>query len=158
VSASTDLVTDDLNEREDVFRRDRVTSTTLAVSRRGPLPAPATGNFFSGVSAVSANGRYVAFDSAAAHLVTGDANRVGDVFARDPQNGTRKAVSADLSGTHTGDNMSNGTALSADGRFVLFSSLATNLVITDSNGALQDVFVRDLQSGVTTLVSRNLAG
>src|SRR5207247_262593 len=115
------------------------------------------GNDVSMGSALSADGRFLAFDSAAADLVAGDTNRVSDVFVHDRQTGTTERVSVASDGAQ--GNGSSGLlsfafppALSADGRFVAFVSFATNLVAGDTNGAT-DVFVHDRQTGTTERVS-----
>src|SRR5437016_9238958 len=111
------------------------------------------GNAASLGSALSADGRFVAFDSAATDLVAGDTNGVSDVFVHDRQTGTTERVSVASDGTQ--GNGKSGLlsfafppALSADGRFVAFVSFATNLVAGDTNGAT-DVFVHDRQTGTT---------
>src|SRR5437870_11198264 len=108
-------------------------------------------------SALAADGRFVAFDSDAGDLVAGDTNGVSDVFVHDRQTGTTERVSGASGGAQ--GNGSSGLigfafppTLSADGRFVAFVSLATNLVAGDRNGAT-DVFVRDRQTGTTERVS-----
>src|SRR5438445_9017048 len=102
-------------------------------------------------SALSADGRFVAFDSAATDLVAGDTNGVSDVFVHDRQTGTTERVSV-ASGGAQGNGNSGGffafPALSAAGRFVAFQSAATNLVAGDTNGTT-DVFVHDRQTGAT---------
>src|SRR5438094_565922 len=115
------------------------------------------GNDVSLGSALSADGRFVAFDSAATDLVAGDTNGVSDVFVHDRQTGTTERVSVASDGAQ--GNGSSGLvtfafppALSADGRFVAFVSFATNLVASDTNGAT-DVFVHDRQTGTTERVS-----
>ena len=110
-------------------------------------------------SAISADGRFVAFSSEASDLVANDTNgTTGDVFVRDLQLGTTTLVSINRFGTGSGNGSSGWlSAISADGRFVAFSSLASDLVANDTNGT-DDVFVRDLQLGTTTLVSINRFG
>src|SRR5437016_61982 len=109
------------------------------------------GNDTSLGSALSADGRFVAFDSAATNLVAGDTNGTTDVFVHDRQTGMTERVSVASDGTQ-GNNASSYPALSADGRFVAFDSDATNLVAGDTNGAT-DVFVHDRQTGATERVS-----
>ena len=92
--------------------------------------------------AISADGRFVAFDSEATNLVPGDTNDASDVFVRDRQTGTTRRVSVSSGGAQ-GNGASFDPAISADGRFVAFNSDATNLVPGDTNGAA-DVFVRTL--------------
>src|SRR6266446_5338687 len=115
------------------------------------------GNDASLGSALSADGRFVAFDSAATDLVAADTNGVSDVLVHDRQTGTTERVSVASDGTQ--GNGKSGLlsfafppALSADGRFVAFVSFATNLVAGDTNGAT-DVFVHDRQTGITERVS-----
>ena len=99
------------------------------------------GNGGSGGPAISADGRFVAFNSDATNLVPGDTNGRTDVFVHDRQTGTTERVSADSAGVGGG----SGAALSADGRFVAFASYATNLVAGDTNRVV-DVFVHDRRS------------
>src|SRR5229473_1141645 len=99
------------------------------------------GNDASLGSALSADGRFVAFDSAASDLVAADTNGVSDVFVHDRQTGATERVSVDSAGTQA-NGSSFGGALSADGRFVAFTSAAPDLVAGDTNGAA-DVFVHD---------------
>ncbi|MCU1427473.1 MAG: domain protein beta Propeller, partial [Actinomycetia bacterium] len=102
-------------------------------------------------TALSGNGRYVAFRSDATNLVAGDTNGVGDVFVRDLRRNTTTLVSV---GRHRApaDGASSEPAISRNGQFVAFTSEATNLVRNDTNG-VADVFVRDLQTGRTERVS-----
>ena len=139
VSFATNLVPGDTNDATDVFVRDRQTGTTRRVSLG---PGGVQGNGGSAGPAISANGRFVAFFSAATNLVPGDTNGTADVFVRDRQTGTTRRVSLGPGGVQ-GDGDSVGAAISADGRFVAFESDATNLVPGDTNGA-PDVFVRSL--------------
>ncbi len=101
-------------------------------------------------SSISADGRFVAFESTATNLVTGDTNNASDVFVHDLQSGTTERVSLDSS-----ENQANGQSyepsISDDGRYVAFHSSASNLPDDFRNG--EDVFVRDRQSGTTELVS-----
>ncbi|MFI7601327.1 TolB family protein [Actinoplanes sp. NPDC049681] len=104
-----------------------------------------------GCCSLSADGRYVAFESFASNLVGGDRNGVLDVFVRDTATGTTTLVSVDSSGVQA-DAPSFDPSISADGRYVAFASSASNLAPEDKNDA-NDVFVRDLQAGTTTRVS-----
>jgi Tol biopolymer transport system component len=106
--------------------------------------------------AVSAGGRYVLFNSTADNLVRGDTNGVEDVFIRDLRRGTTRRVSIATKG-HQGNGASAATSMSADGRFVVFSSLASNLVARDHNHRL-DVFVRDRLRRRTVRVSVTSGG
>jgi Tol biopolymer transport system component len=156
-----------------VFVYDRQTRTNELVSV--PLP----GKRLDGQStspAISADGRYVAFSSYATVLVSGDTNRKADVFVRDRVARTTERVSmSSLGAQANGDSFSfpfpDSVAISADGRFVGFSSSASNLVPGDTNtcavqyyysfsspGQCPDIFVRDRQEGTTTRVNVNNAG
>ncbi|HZD04489.1 MAG TPA: hypothetical protein VE173_06215, partial [Longimicrobiales bacterium] len=106
--------------------------------------------------AVSADGRYVVFESDATNLVPGDTNTVRDIFVKDTQTGTTTRVST-TSASAPADGSSFDPAISADGRYVAFESDATNLVPGDTN-AFSDVFVKDTQTGATTRVSTTSAG
>jgi Tol biopolymer transport system component len=100
---------------------------------------------------ISADGRYVVFTSDATNLVPGDTNGVGGVFVRDRSTGTTSMVSL----RSDGDQSNAGgydPSISADGRYVVFTSLATNLVPGDTNGKA-DVFVHDRSTGTTSRVS-----
>ncbi|MFI1989045.1 hypothetical protein [Actinoplanes sp. NPDC020271] len=101
---------------------------------------------------ISADGRYVAFASNASNLVPGDVNNVTDVFVRDTVGGTTTLVSGAPNGQPGLGAADTQVAISGNGRYVAFSSLAPNLVTGDTNNRL-DVFVRDRQTGVTTRVS-----
>jgi Tol biopolymer transport system component len=154
-SAAANLVTGDTNAASDVFVRDRPLGTTERASvGLGGLQA----NAASRLPAISADGRYVAFASTATNLVTGDTNAFEDTFVRDRQSGTTERVSVDSSRAQ-GNNASSPTRpdISADGRYVAFASLASNLVTGDTN-AFADVFVRDRQSGTTERVSVDSVG
>lgn len=101
--------------------------------------------------AISADGRYVVFESDASDLVADDSNGTTDIFRRDLVLGTTTRVSV-APGGGDGLGTSENPSMSADGRFVAFASDAGNLVAGDGNG-LFDVFVRDLDAGVTVRVS-----
>lgn len=101
---------------------------------------------------ISADGRYVVFQSDAPTLVPGDHNNSGDVFVRDRQTGRTERISVSSTGVEGNLDSYGGFALSADGRYVAFASAATNLVPGDSNNA-SDIFVHDRQTGRTERVS-----
>ncbi|HEX6011675.1 MAG TPA: hypothetical protein VFY87_07705, partial [Geminicoccaceae bacterium] len=167
-SAAANVVAGDTNVAIDVFVHDRLQGETTRESV-GPGGAEANGRSFtafvnagtpvrgtplSGV--ISSDGRFLVFQSAATNLVPNDANGVFDAFIRDRQEGTTDLVSVADDGTR-GNGSSTGPFVSDDGRIVSFTSNATNLVPGDTNGVL-DVFVRDLQEGTTTRVSRAVDG
>ena len=116
----------------------------------------AQGNGWSNVPSISADGRCVAFESLATDLVPGDTNSMGDIFVHDRQSGVTERVSVDSLGSQ-GNDRSNHPSISADGRYVAFSSDASNLVPGDTNGAM-DIFVHDRQTGVTERVNVNSSG
>src|SRR5439155_409199 len=137
-SDASNLVTGDTGGRGDIFVRDLQTGVTTRASLDS---GGAQGNASSDLPALSADGRYVAFASDASNLVSGDTNNVGDIFVRDLQTGVTTRVSLDSSGTQA-NGSSSGPAISADGRYVAFTSLANNLVSGDTNNTW-DIFVRD---------------
>jgi hypothetical protein len=100
---------------------------------------------------ISSDGRFVAFHGGVSDLVANDTNFDSDVFVRDLQNDTTERVSLSTGGAQ-GNSGSYDAAISSDGRFTAFVSLATNLVSGDTNGTW-DVFVHDRQSGVTERLS-----
>jgi hypothetical protein len=157
-SLASNLAAGDTNGIYDVFLRDTQTNVTAVVSVRDPSLVVATGigPSFNGRFANSVDGRYVAFSSYASNLVAGDTNGRADVFVRDRETGTTTLASVDRNSVQ-GNSDSSDAAISADGRYVAFRSRASNLVAGDSNG-WDDVFVRDIQTGITTLVSANGAG
>jgi Tol biopolymer transport system component len=153
------LVPNDSNRLPDVFVRDLVAGTTDLISKRDPaLPGltPDGPSTLASLS-VSAEGSLVAFTSAADDLVLNDTNGYPDVYVRNLLFDSTLLVSVDASGTTSGNGPSGEATISSDGRFVAFSSSASNLVAGDTNNA-SDVFVRDLLTGTTALVSVNLNG
>lgn len=148
-SGASNLVADDTNEAADIFVHDRQTDTTVRVS--------VSSNGFEGDGrswlsvAISANGRYIAFRSAATNLVDGDTNHADDIFVHDLLTKVTERVSVASDGTQA-NYISEEVAISADGRYVAFSSWANNLVDGDVN-IWQDTFVHDRQTGITELIS-----
>ncbi len=153
VSDAPNLVAGDTNRALDVFLHDRVSGATTRVSV-GSSGRQANG--YSEFPAISADGRYVAFQSFASNLVARDTNRMTDVFVRDLRTGRTTRVNLNSRGRQARCNLdsceSTQPALSAHGRYVAFQSSATNLVPHDTN-RLGDVFVRDRRIGRTTRVS-----
>ncbi len=153
VSFATNLVAGDTNGATDVFVHDRLTGTTERVSVASGGTQSNAGSLG---SALSADGRFVAFQSDGTNLVPGDTNGATDVFVHDRVTGATERVSVASGGGTQGNRNSGGffafPALSADGRLVAFESDATNLVATDTNGAT-DVFVHDRLTGTTERVS-----
>jgi Tol biopolymer transport system component len=154
-SLATDLAPGHPANRMDVYVRDLATGTTTleSVSSSGQHGGDSSFN-----PSISADGRFVAFESNAPNLVPHDTNRTSDIFLRDRTNATTTRVSIDSSGAQANDwSGYDRTAISADGRFVAFESNATNLVAGDTNGAV-DIFVHDVTTGVTERVSVDSSG
>ncbi len=152
-SDATNLVAGDTNGATDVFVRDRATGTTERVSVDSAGGESKGGKIRIGgiYPWLSADGRYVAFVGYGDDLVAGDSNGAADVFVHDRTTGATERVSVDSAGAQAGGG-SLQPVLSADGRTVAFTSEADDLVAGDANH-VWDVFVRDLQSGVTERVS-----
>lgn len=149
-SGATNLVPDDTNGEDDIFFHDRQTGETTLISAAWD---GALGNGLTYFPRISSDGRYVSFQSQATNLVPDDANGEFDVFVRDRQTGDTILVSKASNGTH-GNAGSFHHAISADGHTVAFVSSATNLVPGDMNG-WDDIFVHDLLTGETELVSKD---
>jgi len=147
-STSDSLSDEDDNAYTNIFVRDLHTHTTIHASRTGDGTA-ADGE--SSSPSISADGRFVAFESGADNLSGEDSDGVFDVFVRDLQSGV--TTYASRAGGASGDVDSFSPSISGDGRFVAFGSKATNLSGEDDD-ASRDVFVRDLHANTTTLVSR----
>jgi len=152
-SLASNLVPLDQNPAGDIYIRDREAGTTELVSLSS---AGVQGNGWCGSPAISADGAHVVFFSAAGNLVAGDTNGELDVFVRDLVAGTTERASVATSGTEA-NNYSVMSAISADGRYVAFESLASNLVPADTNQSF-DVFVRDRGAGTTERVSVSSTG
>jgi Tol biopolymer transport system component len=105
---------------------------------------------------MSADGRFVAFDSAASNLVANDTNACWDVFIRDRLSGTTERLTVSSAGEQ-GNGPSSAPAISADGRYVAFASDASDLAPGDTNG-VSDIFVRDRLDATTERVSVSTAG
>lgn len=152
-SSASNLVADDTNDASDVFRRDRHSQQTVRVNvsssgaqANGPCDSPR----------MSADGRFIAFNCAATNLVPMDANGYVDVLLRDMLTGAVELISVSSSGVQ-GDQGSGYASLSADGRFVAFTSWASNLVASDTN-TVSDIFLRDRVAGSTQRVSVSNSG
>jgi Tol biopolymer transport system component len=147
-SLATNAVPDDTNGYRDVFVRDRETGTVTRVS------VDSSGHDANGLSQrgkISADGRYVYFNSEASNLVPEDNNGVVDVFVHDRLTGETRRINVSSEGTE-----SNGWSwlayISSDGFCAVFHSDASNLVLGDTNG-LRDTFLHDRRSGETIRVS-----
>ena len=153
LSWSTGLDPADGNTVLDVFVRDLEEARTTLVSRAPGTDGAAADNHSFGAD-ISADGRYVAFQSLATNLVDGVPAGVEQVYVRDLRDATTTLVSRATGAQGAiGDDSSSFASISADGRFVAFDSLAANLDPADADPE-PDVYVRDLHSSTTTLVSR----
>jgi Tol biopolymer transport system component len=138
-SSASNLVPGDTNGYEDIFVHDRETAQTERVS----VASDGTqGNHWSSYLVISADGRYVAFASLASNLVSGDTNNELDIFVHDRETSQTKRVSVASDGAQADGGSWYNPSISADGRYVAFGSVASNLVPGDTNG-MQDVFVHD---------------
>lgn len=148
VSRASNLASGDTNDLADIFLHDTQTNqiTRISIASDGTQ-----GNGESWAPAVSADGRYVAFQTDANNLVDGDTNAATDIFVRDTQANQITRVSVASDGTQ-GDRASYGADISADGQFVAFVSDADNLVGGDTNGG-RDTFRHDTQTNETIRVS-----
>lgn len=149
-SDATNLVVGDNNGKRDIFVFDRNTLSTSIVSVN-VSDSSSDGNSYN--PSISADGRYVIFESDSTDLVTGDTNGKRDIFLRDRTLGTTTRVSLPSSpSVDEGDSDSYSAQISSDGLFVVFASDATNLVTGDVN-TFSDVFVRNLGASSTARVS-----
>ncbi len=161
-SIASDLVPGDTNNANDVFVCDLVHGTNIlvSISTNGGCA-----NGVSGESAMTPNGRYVAFASTASNLVPGDTNGIRDIFVRDLQNGTTVRASSDAMASMVpvpdfdypqytvGTFSSDSPEITPDGHYVAYITTFTN---NSRNPNIAGVFVSDLVAGTTTLVSSNL--
>ncbi len=147
-SDASNLVAGDTNNKRDIFLYDRQTDTTEIISLNS---SEVLANNASYSPFISEDARYVVFSSAATNLVSGDTNATGDVFIRDRTLGTTERISVGSYGTQA-NAWSENARMSADGRFVVFDALASNLVAGDTNG-VADTFVYDRSTGITSRLS-----
>ena len=153
-SYADNLVDNDTDGFTDIFIHDRITQKTerVSVSSTG-----VEGNGNSEFSAVSANGRYVVFNSNASNLVQDDTNGVMDIFVHDRQTGETTRVTASVPDGTQANFLSGVPAISSNGRYIAFSSYASNL---DPNCLYNhtDVFLHDRQTGTTTCITKAYNG
>jgi Tol biopolymer transport system component len=171
VSSATNLVAGDTNGYDDVFVHDRQTGQTTRVSVHSNGAQGNNRSSLDAMPAISADGRYVAFVSRASNLVDGDTANAYDVFVHDRQTAQTTRVSIHSNGAQ-GDASASyiaECAISADGRYVAFSSHASTLIGTDTNSdsqcdvncdrnGAQDIFIHDRQTAQTSRVSISSAG
>lgn len=146
-SGSSSVVAGDGNGDPDVFVRDRVAGTTKMVPG---------GEHGSDRHTLSADGRFVAFESASDTLVSGDTNAKTDVFVLDRTSMTTTRVSVATAGVQANGHSSH-ASISSDGRYVTFQSEASNVVSGDTNGQ-PDVFRHDRATGQTIRISLTARG
>lgn len=156
-SFANNITTNDTNTSPDVFLRDLQTNITRLVSINAAGTASGAGAG-SNLIDFTPDGRFITFSSGAQDLTSQpDGNGLGtDIYVRDTLNNVTTLVSINLAGTASGNGSCFGGSISADGRYVVFTSDASNLVANDTS--TRDVFVRDLQTGTTTRISTNAAG
>jgi hypothetical protein len=145
-SSANNLVSGDSNGVRDVFVKDLETGSIARASTNSSGLQSDADSF---AASISSNGRYVAFSSESSNLVDGDTNNESDIFVKDLQTGTMTRASTSTDGTQGNNYVNSPAGISGDGRYVAFTSNATNL---DANGA-SGVFVKDLQTGILTRVS-----
>jgi Tol biopolymer transport system component len=152
-SYSSNLVGNDTNGSNDIFVRDTLTGTTRRISLSS-TGDEANNSSFS--PAISADGRFVTFDSFADNLVANDTNNTRDVFVYDTQTSTNRRISVSSTGAE-GNEFSYNPVISGSGRFVVFESLASNLVDNDTNNAA-DIFLYDTQTNAIRRISVDSQG
>lgn len=136
-----------------ILRKDLQTGAldVISTSAAGEL-----GTHHSLDAQISADGRYVVFASHASYLVPDDTNDTYDIFRKDLHTGAIVRVSTSRTGEQS-DGESRAPQISADGRYVVFTSQGTNLVPNDTNGA-QDIFRKDLVTGEIVRLSATATG
>jgi Tol biopolymer transport system component len=164
VSAAGNLVPDDLNDRDDVFVRDRWAGVTTRVSINS-LGEEGNGNSGSFGRDLTPDGRFVVFDSDADNLVNDDENRSRDIFVHDrdfdedgifDEPGAIETVRVSVGNGWESEGDSLSASISADGRFIAFDGWA-RIVGADFNEDF-DIFLHDRQTHVTRLVSLGMGG
>jgi LPXTG-site transpeptidase (sortase) family protein len=138
-SWATNLVENDTNGQADIFVRDMQEGKTERVSIARDGTQANSGSYY---PSISANGRFVVFVSIASNLAIGVSNGMQHVFIHDRQTHITELVSMARDGAQGNDGSQVCPSVSADGRFVVFGSYATNLVLGDTNGK-RDVFIHD---------------
>ena len=148
-SDATNLVEDEIDWYPQVYFHDMNTGKTLIVSKN-PV-----GNKLDGLStnpSISADGRYIAYVSFATNIIDNDTNGYSDIFVYDTLTDTTSRISVGQSGEQAVGGDSTDPAISANGRFIAYTSEATNLYVHDDNSA-SDIFVYDAIDNTTTAVS-----
>lgn len=149
VSYASDLVANDLNGHQDVFRWDRVTGTTIRISETN---GGAGANADSYDPSISADGDRIAYSTDASNIDTDDDNGVSDIYVWDSTTDASTRVSTSSFGS-AGNGTSMGAWISDNGAYVAFGSNASNLVFNDTNGT-SDIFRKSIDGGALALVTR----
>jgi len=136
-----------------VYRYSVANGRIKLVSKTPNGSRPASGAFH---SVISATGRYIAYTSRAHDIVRGDHNSDGDVFRYDATTDQTIKISETLDGLET-DKSSSASAISGNGRYVAWRSIATNLGPADTNND-EDAYVSDVETGAITLISHDASG
>ena len=154
ISVASNLATGDTNGEYDVFVRDRNTDITEAVSINDDGDFSAAG---CDSSSISSDGRYVVFRCAnSSDWVEGLPGGIDGVFIYDRNTDNISLISVAKDGTAPDGNSYN-PFISGDGRYVLFSSDATNLIPNDTN-ARTDYFIKDILTGLISRISESADG
>ena len=153
VSSSTNLSPADTDSISDIYVKD-LNSGEIILASVGSTGTKANGSSFQ--ASISGNGQFVTFSSFATNLVGGDTDGQADIYVRDLINGTTRLVNTSSAGIK-GDALAYDPTISDDGQVIAFRSKATNLVMGGNNG-FADIYVKDLQSGTTTLASVSISG
>jgi Ca2+-binding RTX toxin-like protein len=154
-SFATNLVPGDTNDTRDIYLKEISTGVILRINTSASWEqANNVNNSISSATtspSISADGRFVVFESNASNLVPGDTNNTQDIFLKEIATGAISRISISIAGQQ-GNNLSNCPTISADGRFVVFQSDASNLVPGDTNNK-KDIFLRDISKGTIDLIS-----
>jgi hypothetical protein len=153
-SSATNLVASDTNSLTDIFRKDLVAGTVIRVNTTS-ASAQATGGV-SDSPAITSDGRYVTFRSDATNLVASDTNALSDIFRKDINTGAIVRVNTTSASAQATGGTSTTPTISSDGNLITFTSVATNLVASDTN-ALQDVFQKNISTAAITRVNTDSA-
>lgn len=149
-SNASNLISNDTNNCTDIFVYDMLLHHISRISISG---AGLQGNSNSTMPVISADGRYIAFESSANNLVPSDTNNMGDLFVFDRETSIIKRITTGINGGQV-SNFSRVRDISADGRYIVFESFATNLVVGDTNGK-SDVFLYDQHTDKISRLSIN---
>ncbi len=152
-SLDSTIVPNDTNGVADVFYHNFYAHTSQRVSVD---PDGVQANGASGFPSISSDGRYVVFETDATNLVPGDTNGVTDIILADLQTGGRQRISVATDGTQA-NGASTKPWITADGNYVVYQSLASNLVSGDTNGQ-SDIFLYTISTGETRRISVSAAG